>query len=41
MRAWLNQLAAVTAMNLRNLPARTGASLVAVVAPSPAVSRST
>jgi len=31
MRAWLNQLAAVTAMNLRNLPARTGASLVAVV----------
>ena len=31
MRAWLNQLVAVTAMNLRNLPARTGASLVAVV----------
>ena len=31
MRAWLNQLAAVTAMNLRNLPARLGTSLVAVV----------
>jgi putative ABC transport system permease protein len=31
MRAWLNQLAAVTAMNLRNLPARLGTSLVAVI----------
>jgi putative ABC transport system permease protein len=31
MRAWLNQLAAVTAMNLRNLPARIGTSLVAVI----------
>jgi putative ABC transport system permease protein len=31
MNAWLNQLAAVTAMNLRNLPARLGTSLVAVV----------
>jgi len=28
---WLHQLAAVTAMNLRNLPARLGTSLVAVV----------
>ncbi len=31
MRTWLNQLAAVTAMNLRNLPARAGTALVAVV----------
>jgi len=31
MNAWLNQLAAVTSMNLRNLPARFGTSLVAVV----------
>jgi putative ABC transport system permease protein len=31
MRTWLNQLAAVTAMNLRNLPARIGTSLVAVI----------
>jgi putative ABC transport system permease protein len=31
MNAWLNQLAAVTTMNLRNLPARLGTSLVAVV----------
>jgi len=31
MNAWLHQLAAVTAMNLRNLPARLGTSLVAVV----------
>jgi putative ABC transport system permease protein len=31
LRAWLNQLYAVTAMNLRNLPARTGTSLVAVI----------
>jgi len=31
MRAWLNQLAAVTAMNLRNLPGRIGTSLVAVI----------
>jgi len=31
MTAWFNQLAAVTAMNLRNLPARLGTSLVAVV----------
>jgi putative ABC transport system permease protein len=31
MRTWFNQLAAVTAMNLRNLPARLGTSLVAVV----------
>jgi len=29
--AWLRQIAAVTAMNLRNLPARLGTSLVAVV----------
>jgi putative ABC transport system permease protein len=29
--AWLRQIAAVTAMNLRNLPARIGTSLVAVV----------
>ena len=29
--SWLNQLLAVTAMNLRNLPARLGTSLVAVV----------
>ncbi len=29
--SWFNQLVAVTAMNLRNLPARLGASLVAVV----------
>ena len=28
---WFNQLAAITAMNLRNLPARLGTSLVAVV----------
>jgi putative ABC transport system permease protein len=31
VRTWLNQLAAVTAMNLRNLPARAGTALVAVV----------
>jgi len=31
MNAWLNQFAAVTAMNLRNLPARLGTSLVAIV----------
>jgi putative ABC transport system permease protein len=31
MNPWLHQLAAVTAMNLRNLPARLGTSLVAVV----------
>ena len=31
MNRWLNQLFAVTAMNLRNLPARLGTSLVAVV----------
>ncbi len=31
MTAWLRQIAAVTAMNLRNLPARLGTSLVAVV----------
>jgi putative ABC transport system permease protein len=31
MNAWLHQLSAVTAMNLRNLPARLGTSLVAVV----------
>jgi len=31
MRAWFNQLAAVTAMNLRNLPGRIGTSLVAVI----------
>jgi putative ABC transport system permease protein len=31
MKAWLNQLTAVTAMNLRNLPTRIGTSLVAVV----------
>src|SRR5512135_718845 len=31
MTPWFNQLAAVTAMNLRNLPARLGTSLVAVV----------
>jgi len=31
MRTWLAQLVAVTAMNLRNLPARLGTSLVAVV----------
>jgi putative ABC transport system permease protein len=31
MNAWFSQLAAVTAMNLRNLPARLGTSLVAVV----------
>ena len=31
MNTWLQQLAAVTAMNLRNLPARLGTSLVAVV----------
>jgi len=31
MRNWLNQLAAVTAMNLRNLPGRIGTSLVAVI----------
>ncbi len=31
MTRWLQQLAAVTAMNLRNLPARLGTSLVAVV----------
>ena len=31
MTPWLNQLSAITAMNLRNLPARAGTSLVAVV----------
>lgn len=31
MMRWFNQLLAVTAMNLRNLPARLGTSLVAVV----------
>jgi len=31
MNTWFSQLAAVTAMNLRNLPARLGTSLVAVV----------
>jgi putative ABC transport system permease protein len=31
MKAWLNQVATVTAMNLRNLPARVGTSLVAVI----------
>jgi putative ABC transport system permease protein len=31
VRSWLNQLVAVTAMNLRNLPSRLGTSLVAVV----------
>jgi putative ABC transport system permease protein len=31
VNTWLQQLAAVTAMNLRNLPARLGTSLVAVV----------
>jgi putative ABC transport system permease protein len=31
MTAWLNQVATVTAMNLRNLPARLGTSLVAVI----------
>jgi putative ABC transport system permease protein len=31
MNSWLKQLAAVTAMNLRNLPARLGTSLVAVI----------
>ncbi len=31
MRNWFNQLAAVTAMNLRNLPGRIGTSLVAVI----------
>jgi len=31
MNPWLHQLAAVTALNLRNLPARLGTSLVAVV----------
>jgi putative ABC transport system permease protein len=31
VNAWLHQLSAVTAMNLRNLPARLGTSLVAVV----------
>jgi putative ABC transport system permease protein len=31
VKTWLHQLAAVTAMNLRNLPARLGTSLVAVV----------
>jgi putative ABC transport system permease protein len=31
MTTWFNQLLAVTAMNLRNLPARLGTSLVAVV----------
>jgi putative ABC transport system permease protein len=31
MQSWLKQLAAVSAMNLRNLPARLGTSLVAVV----------
>jgi putative ABC transport system permease protein len=30
-RAWWNQVAAVTAMNIRNLPARLGTSLVAVI----------
>ena len=31
MNAWVSQLRAVTAMNLRNLPARLGTSLVAVI----------
>jgi putative ABC transport system permease protein len=31
MNAWFSQLAAVTSMNLRNVPARLGTSLVAVV----------
>jgi putative ABC transport system permease protein len=31
MRRWLEQIAAVTAMNLRNLPARIGTSVVAIV----------
>ena len=31
MNTWLNQLRAVAAMNLRNLPARLGTSLVAVI----------
>jgi putative ABC transport system permease protein len=31
VRSWLNQLVAVTAMNLRNLPARLGSSFVAIV----------
>jgi putative ABC transport system permease protein len=31
MRNWFNQLSAVTAMNLRNLPGRIGTSLVAVI----------
>jgi putative ABC transport system permease protein len=31
MQSWFNQLVAVAAMNLRNLPARLGTSLVAVV----------
>jgi putative ABC transport system permease protein len=30
-RAWLNQVTTVTAMNIRNLPARLGTSLVAVI----------
>ena len=29
--SWFNQLSAITAMNLRNLPARIGTSLVAVI----------
>ena len=28
---WLNQIVTVTGMNLRNLPARLGTSLVAVI----------
>ncbi|MFO1392682.1 MAG: FtsX-like permease family protein [Steroidobacteraceae bacterium] len=31
MGAWINQLVAITAMNLRNLPQRLGTSLVAIV----------
>jgi len=31
MTPWLNQISVITAMNLRNLPARAGTSLVAVV----------
>lgn len=31
MKAWFNQVVTVTAMNLRNLPARLGTSLVAVI----------
>ena len=30
-RSWWNQVTSVTAMNIRNLPARIGTSLVAVI----------